>query len=314
MKHICLRCGYDYLDEDSNNHRCPFCGEEENNLGEDIKEVIKEVKRLKEEKTDQGYYYYGCLYLLGYFGEPDNKKAMDLFVKLSKKGHVGAAISAGECYLEENDLGQAMKYLIIGKEANHPRAYCDLTLCYDEDKNIRYLYEEAAKLGSLEAEHAIAKAYQDGTFYEVNLEKAFQLFKKGAEKGYIPSREKLGRCYLAGAGCPRDDEEGFKQLKICSDFGFPPAKMALSVCYLQGIGTKVNQEEGFLLAQEAANEGEALAVYQLAICYYQGLGTPVNLEQALKLFKAAFILGIKEAGDVAEQLEKLTETPKKHKA
>lgn len=123
----------------------------------------------------------GVFYQFGWVVEKDEKKAFELFQKVSKEVPL-AQVNLAACYMNgtgvEKDEFKAIFYLKLASENNHPRAHFQLAEIYQNG------------FGS-------GKIMKDE-------KKSFILYKNAAECSYEPAYRKLGQCYEMGFGTKKN--------------------------------------------------------------------------------------------------------------
>lgn len=154
------------------------------------------------------------------------KKALPLFEKGAKSGHVGCCFALGMIYL----YGQGARQ--------------------DVKKGIRFL-EMAASSGSTEAMMCLATAYKgDVPMLPVkkNAAKAAAFLEKAAAAGNIYAAEELGLSFILGKGVRKDPEEGMRRLEEALRDGSSWAGFMMAVAYLgrDGIPQNLLKAEEYL--------------------------------------------------------------------
>ena len=150
----------------------------------------------------QSEYEKGVCYFQGYGIGQDFSKAVKMWKKAAKKGHVKAEFSLGYCYANgvwvEKDIAEAMAW-----------------------------YHEAAEQGDVDALYNLGLLYVTEVDDMAKFEIAAELFKKAAEQGHVRAMNNLAFC-LCRFGPDRQDgyPEVMMWLKRAADQGHWKAKEA----------------------------------------------------------------------------------------
>ena len=95
----------------------------------------------------QSEYEKGVCYFQGYGIGQDFSKAVKMWKKAAKKGHVKAEFSLGYCYANgvgvEKDIAEAMAWYQEAAEQGDADAQFNLGLMYDEGRGVPQDYREA---------------------------------------------------------------------------------------------------------------------------------------------------------------------------
>lgn len=168
----------------------------------------------------------GDFYLEGKFVARDEKKAFLCY----RKG----ARSAFSVSLRQKDRGKIPKDFLRNARQlsrlhyqDHVDSLCRLADCYrygwgveQDQKKALYLYREAAKQGSGEAQFCVAVKYfgaKPGD--EASRKRGFRWCKRSAESGFVYGKAALGICYLNGIGTDQKTGLAAKWLKEAADGG-----------------------------------------------------------------------------------------------
>ncbi|RGB36744.1 kinase-like domain-containing protein [Rhizophagus diaphanus] len=225
------------------------------------------------------------IFLLGYFNyvgietSKNYNQAFNLFIKVSKQGHICAQHFVGFCY--EFGYGtvksEKLAFEYYEKLANKDFALGILKIGYFYERGLgitkdlkraAYLYEKAAELGNNIAQHNLSVLHINGEGIDKDYNKAFELSKQSAE----------GEC-----------EEGIR---------------GLGYCYYYGIGTSVNKQKAFELFQKAADLGDMYAQYNLGNIYEIGNGIEKDINKAIYWFEKSANQGYQDAQNRLKNLKK----------
>ncbi|WP_436659828.1 SEL1-like repeat protein [Acinetobacter sp. P1(2025)] len=199
-------------------------------------------------------------------------------------------------------------------------------------KKAQYYYQEAVKLGSVDALNALGlikiknKDYEgakrffdqaaakddeiayfnlgnlamiDRTQPEEN-KLALDMYSKSAEKGYAPAMVALGDMYSTGKGITPDIKKAEQYYQKGADANDETAINRLALLYLlqDGLDTEedtANAKKTFALIQRAANNDNPQALYVLSMAYQNGYMVKTNEDKGLEYLEKSAKLGWPEA-------------------
>lgn len=81
-------------------------------------------------------------------------------------------------------------------------------------------YEQAAQLGSPQAQCLLGYCLKKGIGRDANPSKAFELFTASAGAGFPMAMYNLGECYEKGLGCQPDPEKSAYYYQQAKDLGY----------------------------------------------------------------------------------------------
>ncbi|MBQ8268262.1 MAG: sel1 repeat family protein [Clostridia bacterium] len=228
----------------------------------------------------------GALYLEGYLGASDPKRAREVLLYYGKGGNADAYLFLGDAYLSGEHLpvsrAGAIECFHAAKALGAAAACVRLGDMYtaEESPNVAYaylMYKEALALGS----------------------------REGADKARA-IEEKRESLYMQGkAYLPNDGEDAYRSFALSASMGYAPAAVALGFCYEEGLGVAMDRRRAFLWYERAAKEQETMALYRLGRAYFYGIGINRNFAEAHKLLRRAAAQGIEDARkDLFEMLER----------
>lgn len=151
----------------------------------------------------------------------------------------------------------------------------------DRGRAVRY-YEEASKLGNVEALYNIGMCLKLGEGCEQDLPLAVDYFYQAAKYGY---------------------DRGFDELKRLAESGVVVAQYALGICYEHQYCTRELYKNAVYWFYQAAKQGHCDAQFHCGWCYYYGKGVDKNVGEALIWFKKAAQQGHAEATNMVRRLE-----------
>ncbi|MEE8104530.1 MAG: hypothetical protein V3T86_03245 [Planctomycetota bacterium] len=217
-------------------------------------------------------------------GAPAGDEAVGLTLLRSgaERGHAGCMSSYGRMMLEgkrvTTNLGMAVRYL-----------------------------DAAAKLGDLDAAHALGMAYKSGKQLTADPKKAYEAFSALDDPGWRANYE-AGLCLQNGTGVERDCLAAANRYRECFEhFGYAfsgirivrdlenaiesgdtAAMTVLGNMHRDGWGKKPkNPTKAMELYKKAAALGFAEARYAIAGLYYNGEGVPKDIKETARWYALA---------------------------
>lgn len=295
-----------------------------------------EAKALLEKAMDMGNEYAPYRLGLGYQnaefgGEPDYKKALELFELGAERNHLYSIELAGNYYRvgvggeDEESNKKAVDYLSRAREMNSNYARVELAFCYEagigvekDNQKAFDLFKEAADNNYPYANSKMAVYYEDGIIGEENLEEAFKQYSIAAEAGIPDAVYNKGRYYKYAVGIPENPAEAMKLFEQAAEAGSAPGLVEMALAYEQEYGgTEFDAQKALDYMTRAAEMNYAYAQYKVASYYYYGL-IETDIEKAVDWYTRAYNQGYPFAavmlGDIYLYNIKGTEEPEYEKA
>ncbi|TDQ08402.1 tetratricopeptide repeat protein [Pedobacter metabolipauper] len=144
----------------------------------DLPEAAQWFKRITFESAD-AMYYLGLINLEGETGTPDNKEAMNWFLKAAEKGHASATFYIGSMYHEG----------LAGPKS--------------VTKALNW-YKKSASMGDVNGQLNLAEFYFYGAGVPRNYTEAIAWYTKAAEQGHEHAMLKLSEMYETGTGTTKN--------------------------------------------------------------------------------------------------------------
>lgn len=116
-------------------------------------------------------------------------------------------------------------------------------------------------------------------------EKAFSLYQQAAYLGSVQAQYEMGYCYYYGHGVDQDYDEAFKNFMMAAEQGHVDAQYDVGSCYALGRGVNIDEDESLRYCHMAAIQGHTRALFQLANMYFEGYEIEKNLTESLKCYK-----------------------------
>ncbi len=164
------------------------------------------------------------------------------------------------------------------------------------DRNVAGLLK-AAEGGDIASQLELASSYYhgDGGFLEKNSHKSFYWFEQAAKLGSADAQFLLGGFYELGFTVQRDPEKSAYWYTQAAQQDLAAGHYALGMCCYHGFGVA---EDKHLAAQEfnmASEQGDADAQYMLGICYEEGAGLARDVFMARQYFELSANQGYDDA-------------------
>jgi uncharacterized protein len=148
-----------------------------------------------------------------------------------------------------------------------------------------------AAQGNVQAQLAVAKAYNDGIGVKPNPRSAFKWFQAASDEGDIEAKAWLGSLYLFGMGVTQDVSRALELIQPAADSSDPVGLRFLGVMYQNGQGVAQDYSKAFQLYSKAMSLNDPNAFDRLGRLYYGGLGVNKSMRKALALFTEGAGLG-----------------------
>ena len=227
---------------------------------------------------EEALYYLGLCYYNGWGIPKNDKKAFELFQKvsgpfgqISEKASYFVAMYYYNGIVVEKDYKESVKWL--KKAYDFDEALFQLGMCY--------------YLG-----HGVEKGYDE----------ALKYFKKAANTGHVAAQKKVGELYRKLGEGYKDRcriEEAIKWNKKMLEQGNTDLLWEIGYCYetMGNIGYEEKYEDAIEWYKQALTQGDADALLSLKSCYEAiiNMGHTERCEEAINLYKQAWDQGFAEA-------------------
>lgn len=238
--------------------------------------------------------------------------------QIALNGDTEAQLDLGYMYLYgvkgvKVDYAQALYFYQLAAEKKSAVALNNLGSLYfnglgtevDYKKAMKY-FEQAAHLGSNDAAVNLAIIYlgaDSKNKTKQDFDKVFYLLNQ-AQKTNNSAKFLLGYAYYTGFFVERDYGKAFKLIKAAADAKYDEAQLVLADFYIDGLGTPKNYNRAVQYLNEAAQQGNPEALIRLADIYADGELYTKDIKTAYMLYNIASVLGMEEAADKRDELEK----------
>lgn len=238
--------------------------------------------------------------------------------QIALNGDTEAQLDLGYMYLYgvkgvKVDYTQALYFYQLAAEKKSAVALNNLGSLYfnglgtkvDYKKAMEY-FEQAAHLGSNDAAVNLAIIYLGADSKNKNkqdFDKVFYLLNQ-AQKTNNSAKFLLGYAYYTGFFVERDYKKAFKLIKEAADAQYDEAQLVLADFYIDGLGTTKNYNRAIQYLDESAQQGNSEALTRLADIYATGTLYTKDIKKAYMLYNVASVLGIDEAIENRDKLEK----------
>ncbi len=268
-----------------------------------------EAKPLLEKAMSMGNEYapyrLGLAYQNAEFGgEPDYKKALELFETGAERNHIYSLELAGNYYRvgvggEDEEAGKkAVEYLSRARDMNSNYARVELAFCYEIGLGVEKdyqkafdLFKEAADNNYPYANSKMAVYYEDGIIGEENLEEAFNHYGIAADAGIPDAIYNRGRYYKYAVGRPENPAEAMRLFNEAAEKGSAPGLVEMALAYeMEYGGTEFDAQKAMDYMIRAAETGYTYAQYKVGSYYYYGL-IESDLDKAFEWYTRAYEQG-----------------------
>ena len=191
-----------------------------------------------EEKShdDKLQYQIGQMLHTGTGTSKDDEGAARYWEKSAKLGNINAQYALGTLWLEtgSGDSGQAVEWLTKAANAEHSAA-----------------------------QYVLGKLYQDGVYFNKDMDQAMKWFRSAAELGNEHAAYRMGCLLLLGEEIPKDVEVAVKWLNLSAEKGNQYAQYALGKLYLCGRDISRDREKAVEYLTASAEQGNLYASFLL---------------------------------------------------
>jgi TPR repeat protein len=228
-------------------------------------------------------------------------------LELADAGDMKEQLKVGLAYCDGNGLPKdtlkGMNYLKKSAEQGYREGeffygiYLLMGNKSEQEEGFKWVLS-AADRGNVNAQYAVARAYEDGIGVEKDEKKYIKYLKMAADNNYREAALILGNCYAEGIGVLKNVDLGILYLKSAIDRedGDIPKRLFIFGNYKLGclyINERKYIHEGIKYLSYAANSGYGPAQYALATCYEKGIGVIQDKEKAKDLYIKAKSNGVK---------------------
>jgi TPR repeat protein len=124
---------------------------------------------------------------------------------------------------------------------------------------------------------------QAKTFLETQqFEKAVPLLNQAAELGSAEAQYNLGYCYQAGVVVEKNLKTAIEWYSKSAEQGFNDALYQLMMAYGNGDGVEQDPKKAFSYALKCAENNDGTCMWNVVNCYYSGIGVEKNIDKMLQ--------------------------------
>lgn len=242
-------------------------------------------------------------------------KSLPFLEKGAAKGSGACAEELGQYYDDlhtEEGFQKAMFYFAKAAELDDPDGTYDfgrtfIGWCYRrvDMKKAEILLKKASDLGSLKADYALGRHYQDGDFGKKDLILAEKYFRRGVECGDESCTIGLAALMTFFSVANPDYEWARTTFLHYSNNGVSKATYALARMADCGYGEEVNHSKALAYYVLSASQGNVQGAYLGGKMAYEGKVVEKNLDLAVSLLTMA---ANQDDNDACDLLGKIYET------
>ena len=156
----------------------------------------------------------------------------------------------------------------------------------DEEKAVQW-WEKAAEHGNASAQVSLGGVYSLGAGVPKTYAAAVRWWKKAAEQGDVTAEGNLGTAYGLGMGVPKDEVESVRWHTKAAENGNAASQFSLGMFYLQGAGVPKDEATGVKWLRKSAEQGNPAGEFWLGASYYSGTGVAKDAAEALRWYRKA---------------------------
>ncbi len=239
-------------------------------------------------------------------GSPElAKEALAWYRKAADAGHAMSMRKIAEAYDDKYHQNQplarynrttAVEWFLKASRAGDPIGMTEHGIMLqlgkdgfreDNGKAVQ-LFARAARGGSVDAMHRLARAYETGNGTAYSQEKANVWFERAARLGYGPSAHSLGEVYEYGRCVLRDRKKALESylMGVTRRTGGSCANDAGKL-YQQGVGVEQNIKKALDWYRKAEDRGSWMGMFNLGAMYEHGIGVERSDKQAFGWYEKA---------------------------
>ena len=211
-------------------------------------ENFEELLKKAENGDAEAQIKVGNCYLKGDGREMDYTKAFEWYHKAAEQGNAVAQYRLGLFFFQKKDFSNAVHWYTeaLDNKNTDPdlkeKSLLRLGDCFykglgairrDYDSAV-FFYEQAAKLGNVDAQIIVGNCYANGQGVKKDEKKAFKWISQAAEKGSAEAQNYLGEFFSKGIGVTINKKEAEKWYKKAAEQGYEQAKINLGRRYVFG--------------------------------------------------------------------------------
>ncbi|OHS99120.1 hypothetical protein TRFO_34522 [Tritrichomonas foetus] len=156
--------------------------------------------------------------------------------------------------------------------------------------DIQFMIEEAEK-GKTISQFYLARLYESGQGFPIDLQQAFLWYSRAAYGGNHSAQFNIGQMYMNGKGVEQDYYRAFEIFLYLAKKGDNTAQLKVSTMYKEGKGVFQDDKMSFYWLNEAAINGSSDAQVMLALMYLKGNEVNVDYEKAAFFYQLAASTG-----------------------
>lgn len=254
----------------------------------------------------------------------DNLRKAKFYLKKSAdNGNADAMFVLGQIYMgaicEPQTIAKAREYFVLAVEKNHISAKTRLGEIYAFDRDLETavkLYQEAAEQGCSIAMLHLSQMYNEGIYFEANLDLSLKWLLKSSELNNPIAQCNMTLRYFndcnTNSNHAEAEEKLIKAMNLClnsAEQGYPIAQNLVGLFYYKGILHVKDLHKAKRYFTKAAVQGVSEALFYLANMYLNGEGVTRNIDKAINLYTKAAMVGHKlsrlHLGDIYDEYHKM---------
>lgn len=261
---------------------------------------VAELTKYARQNDPNAQFVLGYRYSMGLGVKEDPATAFNLYQKAAQQGNAMAMCNLGRLYatgrgVEKNfDKAREWYQKAVELKPDDPNALYSLGWAYMQQEDYakaRHFYQQAAKQGSLEAQHAIAWLLNKGLGGNQDKARSIELYLNAAAKGNGNAMMSLGRAYLTGDGIDKNVAKGLEWYQKAAGAGEATAQGYLGLVYIRGetggyvVGRNYEKALGYI--RQGVEQQDKQSQYLMGWLYHRGQGLRQDFSQAMEWYQKA---------------------------
>ncbi|KAF9969545.1 hypothetical protein BGZ73_008083, partial [Actinomortierella ambigua] len=190
----------------------------------------------------------------------------------------------------------SLKSLSSGVSAQEPTLVSIEDMKIAQQKKDFEILSRLAMSDVVEAQVALAAAYEKGEGTTKDSTKAFDWYHRAASKGHVHAQHRIGEMYMDGRGTPRDETQALAWWQKAADRGgFSDSQVMLGEMYQSGRGVRQSNTMAAKYYRKAAENGHAEAQHRLGMMFKNGRGVKQSNKEAVIWLRKAAEQGVVDA-------------------
>ncbi len=286
-------------------------------VAQDLDKALELYQKAAAQGNFHAMYNLGVLYSENNYSKRDLDKSIEWYQRALavNPNDPSSMYNLGWTYMHKKEYEKAMEWYTKAAEKGEYAAQTAMAWMYDNRLGVQQnklesfmLNLRAAKNGDSYAMYNLAGAYLFGEGTGKNVAKAIEWYQKAAEAGNAEAQGYLGYIYtegkVQGYVVGKDYGKALQYVNKAVAQNDALGQYVLGWMYHYGQGVSKDYMKAMTLYQKAAEQNQAHAINQIGYMYECGQGIKADKTQAIKWYKRAADLGLKDAKNNLNRLQK----------